>query len=148
MCIKQDMASTDDYKKELITALETVGSKGEVKVAEWIRGSASSWTERQGKNSLSYGNHCGHGMEFWRQFMRQCHVLGLVNYRLQSLIKGNGHFAVMGLYSPSDEGKQAVYEEKPLILPCSTEESIPQEKYSHTSSNSSSSSIYTPAIIY
>ena len=72
--------------------------------------------------------------------MRQCHVLGLVNYRLQSLIKGNGHYVVMGLYSPSDEGKQAVYEEKPLILR-STEKSIPQEKYSHTSSNSSSSSI-------
>ena len=57
MCIKQDMASTDDrYKKELnmlITALETGGSKGEVKVAEWIRDSALSWTERHDKNSLS-----------------------------------------------------------------------------------------------
>ena len=35
-------------------ALETVGSKGEVKVAEWIRGSALSWTEKHDKNSLSY----------------------------------------------------------------------------------------------
>ena len=60
--------------------------------------------------------------------MRQCHVLGLVHYKLQSLIQGNGHYAVMGVYSPSDEGKQAVYEEKPLILPCSTEKSITTRK--------------------
>ena len=44
-----------------------------------------------------------------------------LDYKLQSLIKGNGHYAVMGVYSPLVEGKQAVYEEKPLILPCSTE---------------------------
>ena len=140
VCINQDIASTDDFKEELkvlINALETVGSKGEVKVAEWIRGSALSWTEKHDKSSLSYGNHCGHGIDFWRKFMRQCHVLGLVNYELQSLIKGNGHYAVMGVYSPSEEGKQAVSEEKPLILPFA----CPQEKYSDTSSNSSSSSI-------
>ena len=47
--------------------------------------------------------------------MRQCHVLGLVNYELQSLIKGNGHYAVMGVYSPSEEGKQSVFEEKPHL---------------------------------
>lgn len=83
--INQDIASTDDFKEELkvlINALETVGSKGEVKVAEWIRGSALSWTEKHDKSSLSYGNHYGHGIDFWRKFMRQCHVLGLVNYEL------------------------------------------------------------------
>ena len=69
--------------------------------------------------------------------MRQCHVLGLVNYELQSLIKVNGHYGVMGVYSPSEEGKQSVSEEKTLILPFA----CPQEKYSDTSSNSSSSSI-------
>ena len=29
--------------------------------------------------------------------MHQCHVLGLVKYELRSMIKGNGHFSVMGV---------------------------------------------------
>ena len=59
--------------------------------------------------------------------MRQCHVIGLVKYDLQSLIKGNGHYAVMGVYSQSEVGKVAVAENKPLMLPYNTEKSLPKE---------------------
>ena len=44
-------------------------------------------------------------------------VLGLA-YKLQSLVKGKSHYAVMGVYSPTDKGKCAVSENKSLILPC------------------------------
>ena len=43
----------------LIDALNHVGCKGEVKVAEWIRGSKLSWTDAFDKKAMSYGNHCG-----------------------------------------------------------------------------------------
>ena len=56
--------------------------------------------------------------------MKQCHVLGLVNYELQSLIKGNGHYAVMGVYSPSAEGKKSVTDSDPLLLPRAAEEKV------------------------
>ena len=59
--------------------------------------------------------------------MRQCHVIGLVKYELQSLIKGNGHYAVMGVYSQSEVGKVAVAENKPLMLPYNTEKALPKE---------------------
>ena len=49
--------------------------------------------------------------------MKQYHVLGLVKYELQSLIKANGHYAVMGVYSLSEEGKHALTEDDPLLLP-------------------------------
>ena len=44
------------YKNELrvlIDALENVGTTGEVKVAEWIRGLALSWTDKYNKQCLS-----------------------------------------------------------------------------------------------
>ena len=55
VCIKQDIIHTDDYKNELqvlIDALESVGTKGEAKVAEWIRGSALKWTEKHDKHAF------------------------------------------------------------------------------------------------
>ena len=54
--------------------------------------------------------------------MKQCHVVGLVKYELQSMIKGNGHYAVMGVYSPLEVGKHALTEDDPLLLPRDTEE--------------------------
>ena len=62
--------------------------------------------------------------------MKQCHVL---------LIKGNGHYAVMGVYSPSEDGKHTVSENKPLIIP-SDIKSVPQKTYSHTNPDTSSHS--------
>ena len=52
-------------------------------------------------------------------------VLGLA-YKLQSLVKGKSHYAVMGVYSPTDKGKCAVSENKSLILPCNVKKSVPQ----------------------
>ncbi len=59
----------------------------EVKVAEWIRGSKLSWTQSFSKTVMSYGNHMGKDIQFWRTFMRQCHVSGLIKLELHSLIK-------------------------------------------------------------
>ena len=51
-----------------------------------------SWTAKHDQN-FSYSNHCCHGNDFWRVLARQCHVVGLI-LKLQSLINGNGHYAV------------------------------------------------------
>ena len=60
---KKDSEQLVNYKNELrvlFDALQNVGSKGEVKIAEWIRGSAITWTDKYNKQCYSYSNHCGH----------------------------------------------------------------------------------------
>ena len=47
-----------DYKEEvkiLDDALKQVGSKGEMKISEWVRGSKVSWTNKFDKSALSCG---------------------------------------------------------------------------------------------
>ena len=71
----------EDCKEELkvlIDALDKLGCKGEVKISEWIRGSKVSWTDAFDKYYLSYGNHQGKDINHWRRFIKQCHVLSLI----------------------------------------------------------------------
>ena len=84
--------------KILIDALDKVGWKGTVKIAEWIRGSKISWTDAFDKSSISYGNHQGKGIDYWHSFIKQCHVSSLIQLELKSMIKNNGHYAVQGVY--------------------------------------------------
>ena len=114
---RKTMQPFNEELKILVDALRQIGIKGEVKVAEWIRGSSVAWTNAYNKKSLSYGNHFGHTLEQWRLFMHQCHVLGLVKYELRSMIKGNGHYSVMGVYYPLDQSEQYIQGEKSLLLP-------------------------------
>ena len=109
VCLSRDQYyNMNNMKNELaivINALDQLGSRGEVKIAEWIRGSKLAWTNEFDKSVMPYGNHCGRAVEFWRNFLRQCYVNGLVQMELQSLIKRNGHYSVYGVYFPTDKGR-------------------------------------------
>lgn len=129
VCTHKENVSEDytDYREELKIlndALEQVGSKGELKVSEWIRGSKIPWTNSFNKESLSYGNHRDRDMHFWRKFMRQCHVLSLVNYELKSIIKKNGYYAVNGIYHVGQKGKEVIENNEPLLLPSKQDQRI------------------------
>ena len=120
VCEQKSSLNYSDFKEELKIvndALEQVGNKGELKVAEWIRGSKISWTNTFNKNCLSYGNHRGRDISFWRKFLRQCHVMSLVRYELKSIIKKNGFYAVYGIYHVSHKGIEFVKSNEPLLLP-------------------------------
>ena len=109
-----------NYKPELIVlidALEQIGCKGELKIAEWIRGSKISWTDSYNKHSLSYGNHKGKDIAFWRSFIKQCHAKSLIQLELKSMIKGSGHYEVHGMYYPLPNGLQLAKGEDPCMLP-------------------------------
>ena len=96
-----------DLKDELnvlLSALSQLGCKGEVKIAEWIRGSNIAWTNTYDKTSFLYRNHKGRSMHFWRTFIKQCHVLGLVQLELKSMIKSNGAYSVNGVYYGTEKG--------------------------------------------
>ena len=68
--------------KILLDALKTIGCKGEVKLAEWIRGFKLQWTDAFIKQCLSYGNHKNKDMIFWRISIKQCHIMSLVQMEL------------------------------------------------------------------
>ena len=109
-----------DFKEELkilLDALNQVGYKGELKIAEWIRGSNISWTNSYDKSCLSYGNNRGKDLYFWRMFIKQCHVMSFVQLELRSMIKSSGHYAVNCVYCPTPEGIHAVNDSAPFLLP-------------------------------
>ena len=120
VCVSKENYCMKNMKKELavaIDALNELGSRGEVKVTEWIRGSKLVWTNDFNKKAMSYGNHCGRDSEFWRTFLRQCFVHGFVKMELQSLIKRNGHYSVYGIYYPTEKGRVAVQQNEDVMLP-------------------------------
>ena len=66
---------------------------------------------------MSYGNHCGRDMHFWRLFIRQCSVKQLVRIHLRLLIITNGNYSVYGAILPTDKGQESVIKEVPVMLP-------------------------------
>lgn len=115
VCQNQSHVSNHkDELKVLINALEEVGCKGEVKIAEWIRESNISWTDVHNKQAFSYGNHRGKDLTFWRTFIKQCHVASLIKFELKSMIKGNGSYAV---YYPLPKGRELADSDDDLLLP-------------------------------
>ena len=81
----------------LVDAITVVGSKGEVKIVQWIRGSSLQWSSEYDKTTLSYGNFKGRSEIWWRKFIRQCHVIGFIDKELKSIIKKSGHYAIQGV---------------------------------------------------
>ena len=116
---QQKMEYTD-YKevlKILVDALEQVGCKGGVKIAEWIRGSKISLADAFNKKCLSYGNHRRKDITFWRTFIKQCNVMSLVQLELKSMIKGSGLYAVNGVYYCTAKGRQMADNQEQVLLP-------------------------------
>ena len=112
-----------DCKRELavlVNAIDTIGEKGEVKLAQWIRGTSLQWTNDFDKTSMSYGNAMGHSKMWWRLFMRQCHVLGLLRKELRSILKRSGHYSIQGVMVVLAKARNLLSLDVSLLLPCIT----------------------------
>ena len=87
--IEKPTGEMTDVTEDLLTLLNTVkflGVKGELKIAQWIRGSNAAWTELHDKaSSTFYGSFNGHSETWWRGFIKLCYCLGYVERELQSL---------------------------------------------------------------
>ena len=62
VCTSKHTITLVDRKKQLsvaIDAIDTIGVKGELKLAQWITGSTLHWTAGY-KAASSYGNPMGH----------------------------------------------------------------------------------------
>ena len=100
-----------DLTKEigiLYDAMQTLGSKGELKIMQWIRGSSLAWTDAYNKTCTSYGNSQGHSEKWWRLFIRKCHVLGVVRKELKSIIKQSQHYGIQGVICKTSNGEAVI----------------------------------------
>ena len=96
----------------LINAVDTFGEKGELKVVQWIRGSSLAWTDQYDKNAISYGKSHHHSEKWWCTFIHQCHVLGLVQKQLRSVIKKSEHHSIQGTLVIQDKGREVAADRK------------------------------------
>ena len=110
------MQDCTEELKVLVSAIDEVGSKGEVKFVQWIRGSHLAWTEKFNTKSYSYSNSKGQTDHWWRQFVCLCHVYGLVQRQLQSIINRTGSYSIEELYKVSHKGRLYIEEGKHLPL--------------------------------
>ena len=120
VCTNETEVHESDMIKELeilYDAIDVLGPKGELKLTQWIRGSSLAWTNLHEKLSLSYGNFRGHSEKWWRTFIRKCHVLGLVNKQLKSIIKKSQHYGIQGIIFKTAEGISAVESGQRVMLP-------------------------------
>jgi len=93
--------------------VDTVGEKGELKIVQWIRGSSLAWTNQYNKNSMSYGNSHNHSEKWWRTFVRQCHVLGLVQKQLRYKSE---HYSIQGVIVVEEKGRDVAANQKSAIM--------------------------------
>ena len=65
--INPQLVDTTEELRILVDAITVVGSKGEVKIVQWIRGSSLQWTSEYDKRTLSYGNFKGRNEICWHK---------------------------------------------------------------------------------
>ena len=106
--------------KLLIDAIKELGNRGEVKIAEWIRGGQLTWMKdiQIDRNVTSaYGKSPkGLSKAWWRNFIRQAAAAGYITHTIKIAKFGNSN-GVYASLSPSDAGIKAVDECTPVLLP-------------------------------
>ena len=53
---------------------------------------------------------------WWRQFLRKCHALGLLECRFTNLIKANGQYAVFATYYLTHNGRLKVHDNSGVLV--------------------------------
>ena len=120
----------------LYDAVQTLGSKGELKITQWIRGSGLAWTNAYKKSCMSYGNSQGHSEKWWWLFIRKCHVLGVVKKELKSIIKQSQHYGIQGIIYKTSEGETLLESGEKFMVPVNTSHDlVSTESVSSSSSN-------------
>lgn len=114
--INPQLVDMTEKLRILVDAITVVGSKGEVKIVQWIRGSSLQWTSEYDKTTLSYGNFKGRSEIWWRKFIRQCHVTGFIEKELKSIIKKSGHYAIQGVLHVLPKAHEELAKDNPVVL--------------------------------
>ena len=132
--------------KVLYDAIDVLGVRGEVKLAQWIRGSSLAWTNSFNKLTMSYSNFMGHSETWWRMFMRQCHILGFIDKELRSIIMQNKHHSIQGIICATQAGKELIENGEQLMVLQSLSVDEKCQSGSHATQTSRSKGIQSKGI--
>ena len=116
VCTELSSKQLRNYSKEFkvaFDALQQIGSKGESKLTEWIRGNTRPWMKGFNKSSTAFANSCGRSEIWWRGFFRKCHAIGVLERKLCNLAKSNQHYAIMAIYTSTWKGQKVVSDNEP-----------------------------------
>ena len=108
----------------LITAIDELGNRGEVKITDWIRGGQLTWMKdvRQ-KEETAYGKSPkGLSKGWWQNFIRQAAAAGFIK-RIVKTAKFGQNCGVYACLSVDDKGRKAINDKMPVLLPMYTDPS-------------------------
>ena len=114
-----------DMSKELallISAIDELGTKGEKKVAQFLRGSNLTWIKDlqnfDPKASAAYGKSPPHlSLEWWRLFTRQCSVAGYLSRKVDCGTFQGRQAGVFAYFKVTRKGQDAISNNKEVMLP-------------------------------
>ena len=92
-----------------IDAIDTIGSRGELKIAQWIQGSTLQWTASYNEVASSYGILMGHSEHWWRRFLRQVSVSGV--------LERTNNYCIQGLYRVTPKGRETLLNSESFSIP-------------------------------
>ena len=98
-----EISELSDKKTELallVSAIDELGNKGEVKVTEWIRGGELAWMEEIEVSLHSvYGKGSSLSKQWWRNFIRQAAAAGYISRIIKTASFGtsNGAYAQLNV---------------------------------------------------
>ena len=98
---ERDLIPCTKEARSLVQAVQTLGSKRECKVSEFLRGSNSSWLTKRNKEDISYA--WGWPGPFFGMVenihYRQCHCLGIIDKKVSVQVVSGQQHAVVQLYT-------------------------------------------------
>jgi len=123
----------------LVTAIDEVGNRGEVKVTEWVRGGQLSWMKDVNvrEEGSAYGLSPRRlSKQWWRAFIRQAAAAGYIKRTIKTAKFGQST-GVYASLSVTDVGRETVSKGDNVMLPKNSEQLTEASIAANETSNSS-----------
>ena len=104
----------------MVNAIDEIRTKGEKKLAQFIRGSNEAWIKSLPNlsSSTAYGKSPSNlPLEWWRQFARQCSVAGYLDRKVDCGTFQGRQAGVFSYYEVAQKGRDAIATNKEVLLP-------------------------------
>ena len=117
---ESEIVDIRDKKTELallVSAIDELGNRGEVRVTEWIRGGQLAWMKGiEIKPNSVYGKGSNFTKQWWRKYIRQVTAAGYIRRTIQTASFGtsNGVYASLTV---TEKARDAIAGEKSVLLP-------------------------------
>ena len=104
----------------MVNAIDEIGTKGEKKLPQFIRGSNEAWIKSLLNLSFSTAYRKSPSnlpLEWWRQFARQCSVAGYLDRKVDCGTFQGQQAGVFFYYEVAQKGRDAIANKKEVLLP-------------------------------